>query len=227
MRAQATPRPQLPATGHNQSKRPKSVADKPARKADRRVEKTKSALLEAFFALMIEKGYEECGVADIVERANVGRSTFYAHYADKQDLLQDGLRGLKEHLLDASTKRADSNVHPVLLFSLPMLEHLLDARELFRALATKGTGSAVHRELHSMLTELIVERLDTSGGVPTAPASLVAEFVVGAFLAICFWWLSGRDELSPQEVDRMFQALAMPGLRTNAGWASSGVPSGP
>src|SRR5688572_17611341 len=95
-------------------------------KPDRRVEKSKRALAEALVRLMIDKGYEAITVADIAERANVGRSTFYAHYADKEDLLQESLRGLRQHLTTATPRRqdADGPVHPALAFSLPMLHHM-------------------------------------------------------------------------------------------------------
>lgn len=221
MSAQATPGRTSPNTEHVDALCPESPTPNPTRKADRRVERTKRSLLEAFFSLMIEKGYDACGVADIVQRANVGRSTFYAHYADKEDLLQDSLRGLKQHLLDASAQldpRAES-VHPALLFSLPMLEHILDARALFTALASKGTGAVVQKELHLMLSELVLERLQTSEVSLPGPPALVAEFVVGAFLAVCFWWMNGREELSPKEIDRVFQRLAMPGLSSSHGLA--------
>lgn len=57
---------------------------------DRRVQKTKKILSEALIALILEKGYEKVTVQDIIDRANVGRSTFYSHYEDKDQLLLAG-----------------------------------------------------------------------------------------------------------------------------------------
>src|SRR5258707_7199093 len=56
-------------------------------KMDRRVQKTRQALQNALIELILEKGYEAVVIQDILDRANVGRSTFYAHYQDKEDLL--------------------------------------------------------------------------------------------------------------------------------------------
>lgn len=189
---------------------------KPPRKPDRRVLKTKRALRDALFASMMEKGYDATHIADIAERANVGRSTFYAHFADKEDLLQESLRGLKQHLVEAAKARGLAAPHPGLRFSLPMLEHVLEVRPFIRALASKGGATPVQKHLHWMLTELVREELETARSELPGPLELVAEFVVGAFLAVCFWWLDGHEELGAEEVDRVFRGLALPGLRARS-----------
>src|SRR5215467_5251306 len=66
---------------------------------DRRIQRTRDVLHQALISLMIEKGYEVITVQDIIDRANVGRSTFYAHYVSKQDLLRAGLKHLKDQLI--------------------------------------------------------------------------------------------------------------------------------
>jgi len=55
-------------------------------KNDRRSQRTQQALGHALVELMTEKGYDAISIKDIIERANVGRSTFYSHYVDKDDL---------------------------------------------------------------------------------------------------------------------------------------------
>lgn len=184
------------------------------RKPDRRVEKSKRALAEALVQLMIDKGYEAITIADIAERANVGRSTFYAHYADKEDLLQESLQGLRQHLTAATPPRqdADGPVHPALAFSLPMLLHVQEVRELFRALARKGHGAPVHTQLHLMLTDLVRDRLVAEREAMVPPPAVIAEMVVGAFLAVMLWWMNGHENLSAQQVDSAFRALVSPGL---------------
>ena len=65
-------------------------------KNDRRSQRTRQALHDALFDLMAQKGYEAVSIKDIIERANVGRSTFYAHYANKDELLASQLDRLVE-----------------------------------------------------------------------------------------------------------------------------------
>src|SRR3972149_51567 len=56
-------------------------------KNDRRSQRTRQALGDALIELMMEKGYDAISVKEIIDHANVGRSTFYTHYADKDELL--------------------------------------------------------------------------------------------------------------------------------------------
>src|SRR3954469_23951916 len=65
---------------------------------DRRVRRTRRLLREALLALVLEKGYEAVTVQDVLDRADVGRATFYAHFRDKDDLLISGADELRESL---------------------------------------------------------------------------------------------------------------------------------
>ena len=60
-----------------------SEADVAKKTLDRRVQRTRQLLQDALISMMIEKGYAATTVQDIIGRANVGRATFYAHFADK------------------------------------------------------------------------------------------------------------------------------------------------
>ena len=66
-----------------------------AKKLDRRVQRTRQLLQDALIAMVIEKGYDAVTIQDIIDRANVGRATFYAHFADKQTLLTSRLEDLR------------------------------------------------------------------------------------------------------------------------------------
>jgi hypothetical protein len=70
------------------------------RPIDRRVARTRAMLQKAHISLILEKGYEAITVEDICEVANVGRSTFYAHYTSKDDLRRSGLENLRRLLVD-------------------------------------------------------------------------------------------------------------------------------
>jgi AcrR family transcriptional regulator len=75
-------------------------------KIDRRIQKTRKLLSQALLELILEKGYERVTVQDILDRANVGRSTFYTHYENKELLLRDGPRNLGFSLFGGSDKAA-------------------------------------------------------------------------------------------------------------------------
>src|SRR5713101_5982713 len=97
---------------------------KPA--TDRRVVRTRATLQHALNSLILKKGYEAITITDICEAANVGRSTFYAHYTSKDDLKRSGFEPLRKLLIDRqrealATARGDRSRS--LGFSLTMFEH--------------------------------------------------------------------------------------------------------
>src|SRR5216117_2597510 len=137
-----------PATGDSgQSRTFRSVRDRArrdvhtrgamtkAKKLDRRVQRTRQLLQDALLAMVIEKGYDATTVQDIIDRANVGRTTFYAHFPDKQTLLTSRLEDLRA-LLTERRRQA-----PGLGFSLAMLEHARDHLPLYAAIVGRGGGS--------------------------------------------------------------------------------------
>ncbi|MBK8135233.1 MAG: helix-turn-helix transcriptional regulator [Chloroflexi bacterium] len=69
-----------------------------ARKPDRRIERTMTALRDALMALIIDKGYDAISIQDIADRANVARATFYLHFKDKDDLMFRSMRAIYEDL---------------------------------------------------------------------------------------------------------------------------------
>ena len=93
-----------------------------AKAEDRRVQRTRTLLLDALLDLIAEKGYAAVTVQDIVDRANVGRSTFYAHFLDKRELLLSGVNGLLMFLAQQGTGAApsDESCTRLLGFSLPL-----------------------------------------------------------------------------------------------------------
>src|SRR5215207_3360442 len=99
------------------------------RAADRRVQKTRALLHGALVSLVHEKPYDDIVVKEILTRADIGRSTFYAHYRDKDELLECGIRGLLH--TDARSAPAPSGggaADQLLRFSLPFLAHIERSR---------------------------------------------------------------------------------------------------
>ncbi len=105
---------------------------------DRRVGKTRKALKEALTDLILEKGYEGVTVQDIIDRADVGRSTFYAHFIDKDDLLMAILADLEMPGLDPSSWKPDD---PAFGWTLALFRHFGSVKRLFKAVASSQSGS--------------------------------------------------------------------------------------
>ena len=182
---------------------------------DRRVRRTRRALHDALLTLMTEKSYDAITVQDLIDRAHVGRSTFYSHFTDKRDLLDSGFEDLNQVLAQPppSTTRGREGM---LRFSLPLFQHAHAHQRLARALVARRGASPVQERFHQVLTSTIRAELDElvaqHNGAPRAD-DLTVDYIAGALQAVITNWLDTAPHKTPQEVDALFHTLADPGLR--------------
>src|SRR5258707_3194308 len=102
---------------------------------DRRIPRTKAALQHALTSLILKKDYEAITIQDICDAANVGRSTFYAHYTSKDDLKRKGFEKLRKLLVDRqrdALATAGDIRDRSLGFSLAMFEHAREHVDHYR-----------------------------------------------------------------------------------------------
>jgi AcrR family transcriptional regulator len=160
---------------------------------DKRAQKTRHALLSAFFDLVMEKHrYDEITIGDILARSGVGRSTFYEHFASKDGLLASSLAGPFSILADTIRERDNT-------------EHLTRLLEHFwgnRAMARGTFVGAVRRKTMPVLVELIEERLKIDGAGKLSalivPVRLAAIQLAEGLLAPTTAWLLGEVQCSPE-----------------------------
>jgi len=185
---------------------------------DRRILRTRATLQHALTSLILKKGYEAITIQDICDEANVGRSTFYAHYTSKDDLKRSGFEHLRKALIDRQreARAAISDIeHRSLGFSLTMFEHARDHIDLYRALVGGRGGTVSLGQIRKILSDLVRNELPTTAGNPSAdivPRELVVQYVVGAYMAVLTWWLDGGAKLPPKRIDAMFRRLAIEGI---------------
>jgi AcrR family transcriptional regulator len=190
-------------------KRPKGTID-------RRVARTRALLQKAHLSLILEKGYEAMTVEDICEAANVGRSTFYAHYSSKEDLKRSGLEHLRRELMAhraAAPPTADDRSGMRLDFSLPMFEHAREHLDLYRALVGSRGGSIAISTIRQILADLV--RADLAGAEvwpQELPREFAVQFLVGAYMAVLTWWLDSGAKSPPRDMDGLFRRMAFRGL---------------
>jgi AcrR family transcriptional regulator len=180
-----------------------------AEKHDRRSARTQRLLGEALIALMRERPYADLTVQDILDRANVGRSTFYAHYWDKEDLLTSEV----ERMLAVLTRQIPSvpTASPILVPSLGLFRHIRGEYHLYQALTRGGGLDAVLRTLRQRLCADVEQQLRSMGSLPDTAITVTAQSVVGSLLSLLQWWLETEMALSPEELDAYFLQLTPAG----------------
>ena len=189
------------------------------RTPDRRVARTRDALHDALASLIHEKSYDAIVVKEILARANVGRSTFYAHFRDKDELLDSGLR----EMVGAERAPAITGSTAVRLvrFSLPLLEHIERQRGEGTFAPRGGGQAAVHDRLRRIVADLVADDLRRSGArlEGDVPADLIAAHVASTFVLALEWWIGSGGADPARVVDERFRALVMPTLDSLLGAA--------
>jgi AcrR family transcriptional regulator len=163
------------------------------------VQRTQRSLHEALFGLVREKDYDDIAVHEILDRANVGRSTFYAHFGGKDELLASGI----EHMVARSDRKSITS------FSLTVFEYHDQHRRT--GSMTQKTRTVLHDRLRAVIAERVREDVQQSmwshPGGPMVPADLLAQFVASTFVVVLDWWLDTRSPLAPAEVNDLFSSL--------------------
>jgi len=180
-------------------------------KNDRRSQRTRHLLGEALVALIREKDYNTITVSDIIERANVGRSTFYAHYRDKDALFVGELDRVIEILSHRIPNQEESPFFP----SLGLFRHVGEEYELYKALLWSSGIDLLIKHLQKSLSHRIEQGLQNSGKEFDVPLPILASFIAGSFLTLLKWWLENKMIYSPEEMDKIFQSLTMAGIEKN------------
>jgi AcrR family transcriptional regulator len=182
---------------------------------DRRAARTRKALHQALMSLILRKGYDAITVQDLIDEADVGRSTFYSHYTGREDLLRSGFQALRAKLAEAQGASGAKAIGPKdgpLGFSLAMFEHAGEYKQIYRALIG-GRGSVIAlNEIRQILSEIVKKELTGVQEDEAVPREVRIQFVVGAFLTVLTWWLERKPRLTPRQVDATFRRLVLDGI---------------
>ena len=176
-------------------------------------------------SLILEKKYKSITVQEILNRADVGRSTFYLHFRDKDELLFSGFHYLEEFLESAqhvSTPAPGKSYERIIGFSLPMFEHAQEYRRVNRALLGSDAEAVVRRRIHSVLAGIVSRELRLevrnrkNSDVRVSP-ELLAHFLVSTYISVLTWWLNSKNPVSPKEINLAYRHLVLPSLASNLG----------
>jgi len=175
---------------------------------DRRVRRTQRALREALIQLVKERGWDAVSVRAVCARADVGRSTFYLHFADKEELLVSGFADLRAALRQHAAKANGES----LAFTSALMEHAREYYPLLKPLVGRKTGLAVQRGFMDVVKDLVTD--DLRKGPQLSPAQQIAvSYIAGALWELLHWWLEQRRPPPAVELAAHFRRLTLPVMR--------------
>lgn len=187
-------------------------------KTDRRVQRTRELLERALIELIGERGYDAITIQDIVDRANVGRTTFYVHYRSKEKLFMSCHAALV-------SKFHFGRLHPVFRDELlspeappgmiSAYQHLLDARALLYPIFQGKDGPLILRRIRDRSAREIKASLCAAfaEGESTIAFDVLANYLAGAQITLVQWWLEKRQPHTPEILAQTFHRLQRAAIR--------------
>jgi AcrR family transcriptional regulator len=180
---------------------------------DRRVRRTRTLLRQALFDLIVEKGYDHTTVQDILDRADVGRSTFYSHYPTKDQLLLSGLDELRDVLQHTTGAFETDSRQPLLAPLRPMFDHVEGHGQLFRVMLGDRANALAYRTGRRVLAETISPYLRDRLAIDDQDElDLTVTFLVDGLIGVLTWWRESKPDLPAAQVYDRFERLAARGL---------------
>ena len=183
---------------------------------DRRQQKTRAAVFRAFSTLLSEKSYSKITVQEIIDTANVGRTTFYAHFETKDDLLKALCKELFDHIISSAADcththglYSDGNA-PESVFC-HLLQHLQEDENNILELLSCESSEIFLRYFKDSLNVLIRNQLITEDGKGShIPQDFLVNHISSSFVEMVLWWIKGQMKQTPEELDRYFRAVIEP-----------------
>ena len=181
---------------------------------DRRQKKTREAIFRAFIELLSKKHYNQITVGEIIEKADVGRATFYAHFETKDFLLKEICEELFCHIFDASEHRGEKHRH---IFDcnapssviLHLLQHLQKNDNNILELLSCENNELFLRYFKESLKQLIQKQPQVFGKKKDdqIPEGYWIHHVSSTFVETVRWWLDNGRKENPETLSRYFIAL--------------------
>ena len=177
---------------------------------DRRQRKTRQAIFTVFTELLKTKQFNNITVGEIIERADIGRATFYAHFETKDYLLKELCEELFCHLLDAA--RGEEKHRHIFNCDAPdgvflhLFRHIAKNDNQILELLSSENNQLFLRYFKAQLLELVENQFEVlkKDKYNTLPREFVISHIASTFVETVKWWAGNNCQLSPQEITAYF-----------------------
>ena len=191
----------------NSPSSPPKSASQP-RADDLRVRRTRERLGSALITLMQEKSIDDISVQEVLDRARVGRSTFYVHFRDTDDLLMTQLEHFLELMSTWLSRRQEPSdrVAPV----AEMFAHIGEQQKMWRALADAGRLPDFFDLFQGYFArgiELRLKELKRASDLSKAELAVRSQALAGSLMALLRWWMDRGAKESAKSMDEMFHRM--------------------
>ena len=173
------------------------------KRIDLRIIKTKKVLFASLLSLMKQKDFDKIKVSDICEEALINRSTFYAHYEDKYDLLIDLVEDLKNNILKELKVNPHDNISKDYFMNLLsiLINHIDEHRDIYSAIIIHNKNSFLIDFLSDVINRDISQRLENNYHIDSnIPISTIVKFYLGGIVNIGVDWIINPNKYTKEEI---------------------------
>jgi len=186
---------------------------------DRRVRRTRRALQKALIELILEKSYDAVTIEEITDRADLGRTTFYLHFRDKEELLMHAIETICEDFIETHSsllaeidspenaiKKLRYNLDERILYHI--FAHARDNADLYKVMLRGEGGARATRRFANIIRDETIKRLEQIKGLPIkVPIEIFAVYFSGTIMEMVTWWLEEDQPLPIPQMVAYFQQL--------------------
>lgn len=181
---------------------------------DKRQERTRNAIFDAFARLLTRNGFNNITVQDIIDAAGVGRTTFYAHFDTKDDLLREMCAMIFSHVF-SDARHAENNhdfseSEETLAYVTHMLYHIRDSRFDILGILDSESGDLVVGIFNQYLEKSLAARMMEGVRPRDAPLSFLADAITGCFINALKWWYDHGLKDPPETIAAYYMSVAEP-----------------
>ncbi|SEB23787.1 TetR/AcrR family transcriptional regulator [Paenibacillus sp. 276b] len=188
-----------------------------SRGVDRRILRTRVMISKALLKILPQKAFTEISVVDIAEQANINRSTFYAHFLDKDDLL-DSMVNEKFQLLEQLLAERNSHLGSLPSFNEPdpifavLFEHILEHDEFYRVMVLINPAGNFNSRLNEVIRERFLDRISQLGmEQKEVPLDILLDHISFSTIGIIHKWLTDNKVNSPHHMALQLTRIALLG----------------
>lgn len=184
---------------------------------DRRQKRTRDAIFKAFSGLLAQKSYDKITVQEIIDAANVGRTTFYAHFEAKDCLLKELCAELFDHIMRSAADCTHTHgpyagggaPEPVFCH---LLQHLQENDKNILGLLSCENSELFLRYFKDSLNQLLSSQIVdwVKHGPRQIPQDFLSNHISSAFVDMVQWWLRGGRKQPPEQLAEYFEAVIKP-----------------
>lgn len=177
---------------------------------DRRQQKTRDSIFKAFSKLLETKHFSNITVQEIIDEANIGRSTFYAHFETKDELLKAMCTDIFNHVFSEElhseqTHDFSTNNSGLQAKLTHILYHLRDNRKDITGIFSCESGELFMGYFKEYLTDMFAKYLTEIKA--NAPEEFVLNHLAGSFAEAVKWWIKNKMQYSPEEMAAYYMAM--------------------